>query len=167
MSKKLIAHRGNIIGKQPSRENNPDYVVEAIMEGYDCEIDLWYDHGRLLLGHDDPKYNINQRFLEVYRDFLWIHCKNKDAFTYMHCLHHDMNYFYHESDAYTMTSKGYIWCYIGNNTHHEHKYYGLDVACNSILLPEGDGSYYPEDKEYAGICSDNISNYKHLNTKAV
>ena len=36
---KLIAHRGNINGPC-ERENSPEYILETINLGYDCEIDV-------------------------------------------------------------------------------------------------------------------------------
>ena len=40
---KLIAHRGNIDGPNPERENSPEYIEEALKAGYDVEVDVWYD----------------------------------------------------------------------------------------------------------------------------
>ena len=37
----LLAHRGNIDGKQPERENSPSYILEAIDSGYSVEVDVW------------------------------------------------------------------------------------------------------------------------------
>ena len=37
---KLIAHRGNIHGENPSEENKPEYIDAAIDKGYDVEIDV-------------------------------------------------------------------------------------------------------------------------------
>ena len=50
----LISHRGNIDGKKPHLENQPDYIDEAIALGYDVEIDVWLIDGVLFLGHDAP-----------------------------------------------------------------------------------------------------------------
>ena len=36
----LIAHRGNVNGKNPERENTIEYIEEAIKKGYHCEIDI-------------------------------------------------------------------------------------------------------------------------------
>ena len=51
----LISHRGNLDGPKPEKENNPKYIWEALNEGYQVEIDVWYDKG-WWLGHDRPKY---------------------------------------------------------------------------------------------------------------
>ena len=37
---KLIAHRGNINGPNPEMENNPEYILNTLSLGYDCEIDV-------------------------------------------------------------------------------------------------------------------------------
>lgn len=47
----LISHRGNLMGKT-SYENEPDYIMNAIKEGFDVEIDVWYQNNTLYLGHD-------------------------------------------------------------------------------------------------------------------
>ena len=48
----LLAHRGNINGKQPDRENSPSYILEAIDAGYSVEVDVWLSEGerKLYLG---------------------------------------------------------------------------------------------------------------------
>ena len=47
---KIISHRGNLEGRIPEDENNPDYIHEAIESGFDVEIDLWlYENGFYLV----------------------------------------------------------------------------------------------------------------------
>lgn len=36
-----IAHRGNTRGPKPEKENQPEYILQAIHEGFDVEIDVW------------------------------------------------------------------------------------------------------------------------------
>jgi hypothetical protein len=55
----LIAHRGNINGPNIELENNPDYILNTLKLGYDCEIDVWKINNKLLLGHDKPDYKID------------------------------------------------------------------------------------------------------------
>ena len=104
----FISHRGNLTGKGGDEwENHPDYITEALRQGFNVEIDVWFKNGELFLGHDTPKYKIDSRFLINNR--LWCHAKNEEALEIMlslgnHC-------FWHETDKYTLTSKGYIWCY--------------------------------------------------------
>lgn len=107
---KLIAHRGLTKGPNKSLENQPYQIQSSIERGYDCEVDLWVFEDRLYLGHDGPQYNITEHFLK--QSGLWIHCKNLAA---MEFCGDDikLNYFWHENDSYTLTSKGFIWAYPG------------------------------------------------------
>ena len=40
---KLIAHRGNIEGPDPSIENKPEQIEACLDAGYDVVGDVWYD----------------------------------------------------------------------------------------------------------------------------
>ena len=141
----LISHRGNINGKN-SLENNPDYVINALYLGYDCEIDVRYENDRWFLGHDKKQYKTNKEFL--LQKGLWLHAKN--ILTLHALLKLDINCFFHDKDNCTLTSKGYVW------THP-----GFSLEEKSIcVLPE----LYPKVyKKFncAGICSDYIEKYKN------
>jgi hypothetical protein len=105
---KLIAHRGLTKGPNSHLENQPPVIKSALEQGFDCEIDLWVFDDRLYLGHDGPQYNITEDFLN--QPGLWIHCKNLAALVY--CTDNiKLNYFWHEKDTYTLTSKNFIWAY--------------------------------------------------------
>ncbi len=58
----LISHRGNITGANPSRENSPDYIQEALEADYNVEIDVWYKDKKWNLGHDEPQYEVESNF---------------------------------------------------------------------------------------------------------
>ena len=74
---KLIAHRGNIQGPDPTTENKPEQIEACLDAGYDVEIDLWYDEeGTLWLGHDQPQYQVTWWWLAGKSSNLWIHCKD-------------------------------------------------------------------------------------------
>lgn len=108
---KLIAHRGNITGPNPLEENKPEYIENAISQGYDVEIDIRYEikTETFFLGHDDPQYVVDWLWLSKYRENLWIHCKNIDALYEFSSGTNGYNYFWHERDRHTLTSQGYIW----------------------------------------------------------
>ena len=57
----LIAHRGNLNGKT-NRENQPEYIQEALVQDFDVEIDVWYIEDEFWLGHDIPQYKIEEIF---------------------------------------------------------------------------------------------------------
>ncbi len=119
---KLIAHRGNVYGSEPKKENDPDYINDALNHGYDVEIDVRYDFSteKFWLGHDEPQYMVNQYWLAYRKDVLWIHCKDLSALEYFNSKTGGYNYFWHQNDDYTLTSRKNIWAYPGkpytNNT---------------------------------------------------
>jgi len=141
----LISHRGNIKGSIKSRENEPTYVDNAISEGYDVEIDMWWVNGKTFLGHDNPQYEVNDKWLEERVDYLWIHCKNTEILNWIKST--SLHYFWHESDTLTLTSKNYIWVYPGKQP----------IIGSIAVMPE---LYNDEIIQCVGICSDYIENYK-------
>lgn len=151
-----ISHRGNINGKNPEMENHPDYIQTALNKGYDVEIDVWVKDDIIYLGHDKPEYKIDLKWFFDRVNKVWIHCKNKEALMLFNnliqyrneSLQH--NYFWHQNDDYTLTSKNYIWTYpnkkiIGN----------YSIAVLPELHPDWDIS------KAIGICSDFIEKYKN------
>jgi len=140
---KLIAHRGNINGKT-DKENNPDYLLLAIEQGYDVEVDVWYIDNRLFLGHDGPQYEVNIDFL--LREEMWCHCKNIDALK--HLLENDAHCFFHASDDVTLTSRNVIWTFPRKRL----------VEGSVCVLPEL--GYEGEISNCYGVCSDFIEEYK-------
>lgn len=106
---KLIAHRGNTNGRKKELENSPKYIEKAIKSGFDAEVDVWLMDG-IYLGHDKPQYETEIDFLLQYHKSLWIHCKNITALSLLSTIE-NLNVFWHEKDAYTLTSRGFIWTY--------------------------------------------------------
>jgi len=145
----LISHRGNINGKT-DRENHPDYIDEAISLGYDVEIDVWCKKDNLYLGHDNPQYEINLKWLNNRKDKLWIHCKNHDCLVYFNTLEDmgdDYNYFWHQEDDITLTSMNFMWVYPGKQP----------IPNSIAVLPE----WKDDDvSQCMGICSDYIKKYE-------
>jgi hypothetical protein len=151
---KLIAHRGNIDGPNSSKENHPEYIEAAIADGYDVEIDLRYDKvtETLWLGHDEPKYQVTAWWLAKRCSNLWIHCKSLDTLHEMSVNTSGYNYFWHQEDDYTLTSKNFIWTYPGK----EYK------SKSVIVMPEWDNMSYDalRNVECYGICSDYVGMLK-------
>lgn len=142
---KFIAHRGLFNGPDVNLENRPEQIELAISEGFECEVDLWVVQHELFLGHDHPDYKIGIEFLDKP---LWIHAKNLEALTWLSKNNKDYNYFWHENDAFTVTSKGLIWTLPGN-----------EVSHNSVMvMPEYiDKTLSNVDNARCyGICSDYI-----------
>ena len=146
----LISHRGNINGKIVERENQPQYIDEAINLEYDVEIDVWGVDGELFLGHDEPQYPIDFDWLKERSSNLWIHCKNIDALLYFTDIDYSLelfNYFWHETDTVTLTSENWIWAFPGKQP----------INGSIAVLPE---IYNDDVSEAAGVCSDFIEKYK-------
>lgn len=144
----LISHRGNINGRFESFENEPTYIDSAISKGYDVEIDIWCKDGMLWLGHDKPDYRIDFRFIKDRITKLWVHCKNIEAVLYLKECGYDVNYFWHQEDDITLTSKGYLWTYPGK------KLTKFSIA----VMPEYK-SFDNIEISY-GICSDYIDSFR-------
>ena len=112
---KLIAHRANLNGPNPLTENSPEQIQHCIESGVDVEIDVRYDPKteRLWLGHDEPQHAVTWWWLAGRSQHLWIHCKD---ITPLHAFANGTsgyNYFWHQEDDFTLTSKQYIWTYPG------------------------------------------------------
>lgn len=142
----FIAHRGNLINKNSQTENTPKQIEVCINKGYDVEIDIYIINNMLYLGHDQPETIISNAWLESIKQYSWIHCKNFEAMLYMK--NTEYNYFWHNTDDYTITSKGYIWTYPG-------KIYGDPCI---IVNPE----LWSNEYRFvcSGICSDQIAVFK-------
>ena len=139
----LISHRGNLDGPTPKEENRIEYIENALDEGHQVEVDVWWWDG-FYLGHDEPEYPIDLQWLSDPR--LWIHCKNLPAVKELQLTR--LNYFWHDKDDYTLTSHGWIWAYPG-------KY--MEPNTNSIaVLPE---IHNTDTTNFKGICTDYIWDY--------
>jgi len=140
----LISHRGNIFGRDERRENHPDYIIKALDEGFDVEIDVWYISDILFLGHDSPEYPIDKLFISDPR--MWIHCKNLAVMEY---LSEDLslNMFAHW-DGIVFTTQGFLWTAPGE------KLTPRSIAAMPELIKGWDIS-----KAY-GICTDYPLKYK-------
>jgi hypothetical protein len=143
----LISHRGNISGPNPEQENKPEYIAEALKQGYDVEIDVWFKDNKFMLGHDEPQYEFPFELIDQAYPKLWIHCKNIDALSKLNELDPNgskVNYFWHENDLGVLTSKSYIW--------------STNLINNGILVMPELFDKQPIETTM-GICSDYIKNY--------
>jgi glycerophosphoryl diester phosphodiesterase len=153
---KLIAHRGNVSGPNPIKENSIEYIEEAISQDYDVEIDIRYSYvdQEFYLGHDDPQYIVFLDWLVEHKERLWIHCKNIESLHKFSSEKNNFNYFWHQEDDYTLTGCGYIWTYPGK----------IPTLNSIIVMPEM--TMEMQDlinlKTFPcyGVCSDYISYLK-------
>ncbi len=105
-----IAHRGNFWGRNEKLENSPDYIEEAIRQGYHVEIDVRRVGYKWLLGHDTPDYEVRTSFLQNNR--LWVHAKDFETLFALK-QYPDIHCFWHDKDDFTFTSMGIKWARAG------------------------------------------------------
>tara|TARA_B100000787_G_C16089953_1_gene248472 strand:+ start:258 stop:722 length:465 start_codon:yes stop_codon:yes gene_type:complete len=143
-----ISHRGNLNGPVKELENSPDQIMHVIKKGFECEIDVWHVNGNITLAHDlktDINHRVNDNFLN--QKGLWCHAKNLEALNYLNNL--DANYFWHQDDELTITSKNWIWCHpnINNNS---------KINNSIICLPEIKKN---KINYFSGFCSDFVESF--------
>ena len=137
-----IAHRGNTRGICSRLENTLPYIDAALQHGYDAEVDLWLTPEGLRLGHDYPEHTVTAVWLAERAAHLWLHCKNLEALQWV--LQRGYHGFFHQADAYTLTTQGWIWAYPGQPV-------GERVIA---VVREGDG---PVPPGAAGYCVDDMA----------
>lgn len=148
-----IAHRGLFEGPDATKENHPDQINKALSKGYHVEIDIRYVNKKLVLGHDEPQYEIKSDLLNFRKT--WIHCKNIEALYYFSTyIGEQFNYFWHENDQYTLTSKKYLWTYPDKEL--------TDMSI--MVMPEYVDDTLLNTKKVLcyGICSDYIDKIKEI-----
>lgn len=141
---RFISHRGNLNGADVERENSPSYVEEALKSGFDVEVDMRFNLGSIYLGHDVPQYEISNQWLDRHHSNLWIHCKDADSLNY--CMNMGYHCFFHNIDAYTITSRGFVWAYPG-----------MQIAsrlCICVMPEKNEGVVGLMLRKYYGVCSD-------------
>ncbi len=149
---KLIAHRGNIRGPVPDRENEPNYVLSALSQGYMVELDVWLVEGQLWSGHDSPQHNLED-WPEVIHDFegeIVFHCKDVGSLHHLVSRrpHNPCHAFNNDQDPYVLTSWNYIW------TLPEERVTDKSIVVMPERRPDWDIS------GCWGICSDYVERYR-------
>ena len=110
---KIISHRGNLEGPEAYLENSIGQIEKCFDLDLECEVDLRLRDGKLFLGHDYAQYEISIDWLVKNSSLLWIHCKDSESLSFLKKTKADLNYFWHENDKHTITSKGFFWNYPG------------------------------------------------------
>lgn len=154
---RLIAHRGCTNGVKPDLENSPEFIQQAINNGFDVEIDVRKVEDKLFLGHDRPEYKIELEWLLERKDNLWIHTKNFAALSYL--MDKDVKIFYHEKEDHTIiNNSGLIWSH------------NLREAKEKSIIPLlsfVDALKYDQYPGVYGICSDFVDIIKIQMEKSI
>ena len=104
------------------------------------------------LGHDAPDYPVTWWWLAGRANYLWIHCKDITTLHQFSNATNGYNYFWHQEDDFTLTSKQYIWTYPGK------PYTNRSV----IVCPEWHGPEWNSLRvvDCYGICTDFVEKLK-------
>lgn len=151
---KIYSHRGNLEGPNPERENDPDYILEALQEKFPVEVDCWWKDGDLYFGHDGPQYKVKTDFIQQNKYMMVLHAKNFEAVRWLR--NRDVHYFYHENDPYTITSWQWTWMY--PNT--ENLYDELTIMAVPELVNLFDRYMLPHGESIGGVCTDYPYNWR-------
>lgn len=143
-----IAHRGNLNGPNKNKENKPEYLMEAIKQGFYVETDLWIIENTFFLGHDEPQYKINIEFLLAIKDKLFCHCKNINALKFLIERYPEIECFFHDVEECVLTSKNKIWTNPGSQ-----------LTDKSICVMPERSNQIPEN--CLGVCTDFVNFYKN------
>ena len=92
-----------------------------------------------MLGHDNPDFEVPFEFLK--QSGLWIHAKNLEAL-YVLGADNSLNFFWHQQDDFTLTSKGYIWTFPGKS------------VCNKSVIVDKDRDWKYKGYKCHGVCTD-------------
>jgi hypothetical protein len=141
---KIICHRANLNGKDEKRENKLWAIKDCLSKNYDVEIDIHCINNKLFLGHDQPDEKIDIFFLKKHKKKLWIHTKNIEAVLFFSNNNLDLNWFWHENDKITLTSRKIPWCY--PDTYIET---GVSVVLEYKKIPK-----------IFGVCTDNALKWR-------
>ncbi len=140
---KYYAHRGNICGANPARENKIDYINEALKFGHCVEIDVRLLNGEYYLGHDKAQEKIPKEFM--IDDRILVHAKTYETFReLLKCKR--IHSFYQDNENVVISS----W---GKKVHHEDLKTTFDYTEDDIFV-NLDG--YVSHKNAYGRISDTI-----------
>jgi hypothetical protein len=152
-----ISHRGNLTGPNPEYENSPNYILNALGNDYDVEVDVWFKNNQFWLGHDEPKYLISLSFLQINK--LWCHAKNVLTASVLNKTQ-EVHWFFHQEDDISITSNGHLWTYPGKELLPSH------VSSSIAVIPERVEWNWNGLGMCNGICSDFIAIYSDKMTEA-
>lgn len=120
---RYISHRGNLRGPSfPENENSLTAITAAIQHGFEVEIDVQditdMESSNFVIhaGHDKADHVFSYRELPANLN-LWFHAKTYDALLKLskyRDVFPNIDYFWHEKDAFTLTGRGIVWAYPNN-----------------------------------------------------
>jgi len=161
--KTYIAHRGNLYGPNPELENTIPHIDSAIGQGFHVEVDVWNINGTMVLGHDYPSDSdifsnfVTDGFFVNRSNRLLVHCKNGESLCHMMSLTSKygpaFEFFFHDSDAYTITSYQSIIAYPGKPC----PLHVDETPTTIAMMPE---RHNTDTTDFKAICTDYPVRYR-------
>lgn len=149
---RVISHRGNLNGREKSKENIFSRIKLVNQLGIDVEIDVTYKDGKLYLGHDYAQ----EEFANLHKlssnesASIYIHVKDIRAYETVlkyTRIYDNVHTFLHQNDPSVLVSNGCLWTYPDKPV----------VASSILVLDETNGpDLIVHNKNYGiyGICTD-------------
>lgn len=104
---RIVSHRGNVRG--PGSQCERIHVEEALLSGYDVELDVRFSTWRLYVGHDEPLYELPRDWIRSdIAERLWFHAKDERAQQALSTVGHHV--FMHEDEPNAfVVPEGLMW----------------------------------------------------------
>lgn len=141
----IIAHLGNIDGRQPKRENTLTYLNEALKAGWHICVDVVFRNGGFCLPNERGMTPAPPAFFSKQR--VW--CRTRDADTLDALCNVGAHAFFASTDPMTLTSSQFVWTLPPANLSPR------AIAC----FPELTDADWLERFEPAGICTNSPAQY--------
>jgi len=110
----VISHRGNMMGPRMGTENKKETIIDVITRfKIPVEVDVRILNNKFYLGHDTIVEEIDPQFLIQNRHMLYVHAKTPETASFLKEKQWPLNWFFHDKDSLTVTSKGDLWCFPG------------------------------------------------------
>lgn len=159
----IISHRANLTGIEPSFENLIRSIELALKKGFKVEVDVRFYKDRIYLGHDNPQELLPANFYGEQK--IYFHCKDMKSLLMFQKYYRGSNFFTHDNDEATITSKGMLWIHPETLPALYADHTELDFTRAIAVLPERKGLLYNEDHlkflgKFYGICTDFPERYK-------
>jgi hypothetical protein len=155
---RIISHRGNLTGIEPTFENRIKTIDKALAAGFDVEVDVLYHDNKMFLGHDAPQELLPERFYSD--DRIHFHCKNMGSLMKFQNSYRGSILFTHDKDEATITSRGMLWIHpltLPNLCDIVDFKFERAIAVLPEIVDIGDIDFL---SKFYGICTDYPERYK-------
>lgn len=132
--------------------------LRDLNEKLHAEIDVRYVDGAFYIGHDEPEEELEYSELKDVLPFLWVHCKNIEAYRRLLENHeNEIKFFVHNADDFAVVKGGYYWTTEPKAL----------ILPGTVLMDVMGTGYLPETmshilSEAYAICSDYLESWRAI-----